>query len=1327
MSVTIKKFSGVLDTDTPNAEVNDNAHTDAMNVVFRGDGAIKRVQNIVGNDVRLNEFLPTTGLNFTIGAYYDNIRRRIFTFNYNSNRFHGIYYYEIDTDTWVTLLECGSGTDGDILDFNLDSYVHSINILYGGNTELDSDILFFVDSIKRPTQINIDNYTNAIYSLVKRSFIDVIKAPPSLVPQVTYENDTTTTSNNLKVGLYQFRTRFKYDNNEKSVYSAASIVPLPYNITNNPNNSDITANARIAVYVETGNETVKNIEIVGKETTFNSQTGWFLITSLNKEELGIADNSIYKFLFYNDGAYTLVDQEQTTELFDYVPDEANTQELLNGSVPIYGGIKEGYDLVNTNMNISVTGTVLKTYNYFNGVLFFAFQKSPTNIVLYLTGTGTNNGSNEPIILNNGNCNFRVEAVDGSYNDIGFRASAASSTPTISDLFSTLLFSAGISGWTFVSQTTNSLELSYATNVILSSAYTIDKLDGNINTLQDATFSLSESCNYDFGIQYFTSQGKTNGVMYKANYALRTQKSFTLPSIINIDIFHRPPLWASYYHIVRTDNQNYQKKTYWVSSDALSDDSSVSNFNNTRYAYINIDNMVDFSENLNTEGGNVSYEFTKGDRIRFLGVFSSSSSPNATIYTNYKDYEIIDFKINPIINGVRKVGNFIQIVYPTNDIVTGAGFADFKFDGSVGFTNYYILLYTPKKSISEENLPFFEFSKRFGIGNAGTVNAFHLGQEQVQSVNLVTPARIRFADGDLIYRQRTAPKNTQKTVENASYERPTRLMISNIFYWQLLINFTQTTPINVIGGILNNLSILPITGLAVGDFPTYSDTALYFNNTARTTTIRIKFSGTVSSNSGEGSFFKIKYKQLNITAPLAPVVIGDLINLPLKPEQRDLEFSVDTYITMGVNSKLYLFTHYDGLFSYTLSYNDFTVNVLEVAPLQIIENTWNDYNPIVVTNDGRPTVIDKDAKEQYNPSLLRWGLAYQQNTNINESNRFKAVNFDECDRSKGDILRFKARQKMLRVFQDRGVGQYGIYARFIQNNSGGIELVTTNDIITANNIQYYAGEFGLGGQPTSLVSSSMQDYFVDPIRGYQVRLSGDGLTPISEIYKGQYYIRGLLTKYNKDYLKPNGATAKILGYYDYFEEQYVCILEGGEGAEPTPPINNYTFAFNEKNNSYTSFFSFTPEMALCAEDIVYSWKNGEMWIHNNTSAYCNFYNEQFEASITKVFNQNLIEKKTFQSITEIANAVWECALIYTNMDSYGTQRQESELKEVDFATYESQYHAAFLRDVQSIGGLLNGNPLKGSLIVIKFQVNNASNFVFLSEISIKYISSQLTNR
>ena len=61
---------------------------------------------------------------------------------------------------------------------------------------------------------------------------------------------------------------------------------------------------------------------------------------------------------------------------------------------------------------------------------------------------------------------------------------------------------------------------------------------------------------------------------------------------------------------------------------------------------------------------------------------------------------------------------------------------------------------------------------------------------------------------------------------------------------------------------------------------------------------------------------------------------------------------------------------------------------------------------------------------------------------------------------------------------------------------------------------------MGTQYSSLVSCKNTDYFVDPVRGYQIRLSNDGMIPISELYKGQFYIRSLLIPYNLPHQKTN---------------------------------------------------------------------------------------------------------------------------------------------------------------------------------------------------------------
>ena len=156
---------------------------------------------------------------------------------------------------------------------------------------------------------------------------------------------------------------------------------------------------------------------------------------------------------------------------------------------------------------------------------------------------------------------------------------------------------------------------------------------------------------------------------------------------------------------------------------------------------------------------------------------------------------------------------------------------------------------------------------------------------------------------------------------------------------------------------------------------------------------------------------------------------------------------------------------------------------------------SDFYNSTVNSDSRGWPIDPNAKEEYNSALVRWGGKYQSGTNVNQLNIFQAEDFDEVDRGKGDIRRFKARDRILRVFQDRGTGQYGVYARYIQNNQGQSELVTTNDIITTNNIQYYLGNYGISKYPTNLVSSTTDDYFADVVTGRCVRLGRDGLSDL----------------------------------------------------------------------------------------------------------------------------------------------------------------------------------------------------------------------------------------
>jgi len=381
---------------------------------------------------------------------------------------------------------------------------------------------------------------------------------------------------------------------------------------------------------------------------------------------------------------------------------------------------------------------------------------------------------------------------------------------------------------------------------------------------------------------------------------------------------------------------------------------------------------------------------------------------------------------------------------------------------------------------------------------------------------------------------------------------------------------------------------------------------------------------------------------------------------------------------------------------------------------VLDKSMSDKYPSKFDGNGRPLIVDEFAKETYFPTLVRYSLDYQAGTSVNRTNRFYAENFDEYDREKGDIQRVKVRGRQLRVFQNRSCGVVPILQNVVQTADSNSVLSQSSQII--NNIQYYQGDYGIGNQFCSLSSSAQADYFTDPVRGCQVRLSADGISPISELYKAHYYLTPLITKYNKVRNNiTNQGKAKILSVYDQFNEECITVMqESVAGNDKSNPI---TFGFNEMRNSYTSFYNYSPEWIMSAENVVVSWKNGILYTHDNTTSYANFYGVQYKPSMTLVFNQFQDVKKRYNTITMLCNKVWSPS---TNGDITTNLVQSSSLQPSDFLYKDDKLHASFKRDASSTGGLYNGNVLKGNWAQIKLQPVNGNEFVNLYYIELSVL-------
>ena len=1142
-------FSGKLNLDDAEYRVSNNDYIDALNITkdAQGAGQDKVVSNILGNT--LISYSAPTGTNKVIGFYADKVRNRAYYFLWNSGGFNSIIYYDLNNQSITTLLKSKTDSNNvDILNFNPSYKVLSINIFY---RDIEGDILFFNDGYNPPKSLNVRN----IYGLNwKLEYLLVAKAPPVMPPQVVYENDTTITINNLRNKLFQFCYRYVYDNNEKSVWSSKSIVPLPQQPSTSLTDNTATNNARISVNFSTGGPDIKAIEISFRETTNGITSDWYLIKSFDKDSLVIADYDIYNFKFYNDSIYEQLDIIETTQLQDWVPQRANAGELANGNVLLYAGILEGYD--KTKMSLGVSQTTGETAFYYEqaGLLFFATVNGNdsgrgTVMNIYLYGTGTNGLDGNVTTLNNAGGGYYINSFSSNLVtdlSVSYSTSGLTTTYTVNSILSGISAAMVLKGFTQVGSIVgNKLVMSLASGFVLTSTAfkTFPILD-----LYNTRFANVWDSGYQYAIQYFDAQGRTIGAQTSVGGTINTpSRDLTTTGFpqIYLTIFNRPPLYASYYQVLRSNNTTYNKRLCWVSASAYA--GLLNSLDNTRFIYIGIDNIAEYNESISSTQNVVSYNYTDGDRIRFIRRYDIDNI--AVNLPQQFDYEIVGtvatFQYNitypiPVIadnNTYTANGNFLKIRYPNNDIGV-----DFQFPGTADWQHYEILLYNYSTNASAEQRFFYEFGKQYGIGNAGTDTRFHFGLAKLANGGTV----VSVTNGDLFYRLRVVPYfdnfNFSSTtwdietigayqINSESFPIPVPRTIDNSSY---RIQTQANIPVNIGAGT-----------------PVWSTAGFFFYNKSATDQT-LSINGTfnlLSDGMSNISVYAIVLTNIagtaaKYTVSLLPIEVSNLI------QNVDTQFEINKKFVVPTTGKVWLVatSQNDGNGNnkvYIQPFN-FDFNVIKDKLIEIIESSFSDNINLITNSNGRPSVIDANASQTYFPTVIRFGQAYQSNTNINATNRFYYEDFDEYDRTFGDVLRLHVRDRYLKVYQQFKVGNVPILTQIVKDVTGNPLQANSNQLI--NKIQYYAGDYGIGDAATSLAWNNFADYFVDNFRGVVCRLSQDGITPISIINKMNAffvaktaaYRKDLNNRYNPDSIYTGDPC--IYGVFDANTNKYIIALE-----------------------------------------------------------------------------------------------------------------------------------------------------------------------------------------
>ena len=334
----------------------DGEYIDAMNIRMGSteQSEIGVIENTKGN-------LPLTALSYIngtplsvsarcIGAIENSFTETIYWFVHDPNFPVGAtgkldLIVSFDVSTKILTYHVVSINDGGGINTTLN---FNPNYLITGVDILDNNLLFFTDDYNAPRFINVSrSYANPVANIdqVSAESLLVIKKPPVESPDVQPIVNNGQ-ENYLETRFICFAYRYKYEDGEYSAtsqWSAPAFIPKPFSFsTDSFLNEGMTnfCNSAIITY-NSGGPLVVGIDLLFKKADGNIIR---VIEKLDKENLGLIDDTEYQYTFTNSKIFTVLSESELLRLYDNVPRFAKAQTIM-GNRLMYGNYVEGYDLI----------------------------------------------------------------------------------------------------------------------------------------------------------------------------------------------------------------------------------------------------------------------------------------------------------------------------------------------------------------------------------------------------------------------------------------------------------------------------------------------------------------------------------------------------------------------------------------------------------------------------------------------------------------------------------------------------------------------------------------------------------------------------------------------------------------------------------------------------------------------------------------------------------------------------------------------------------------------------------------------------------------------
>lgn len=1062
MPVELKQLSGGMDTDSSPYKLPKESYTDALNI---SHDAVEGSNDGVITNIIANRLVPYTyhsgGTPTIIGAKGNTLRGTIIELAFHPDGYHVIIEFNSATRIRTKIFENLTDSGGvDVLGFTKDGKITSIDIY---NRD-EGDLLFFLDSLGRPTGLDIEKFRNGVYTPVTRAILDKCKKPPLLQPSGIYANDTTRRTNDLRNKFFRPSYRWIYDDFEKSVLSPRGAIQIPFNILDDTYTNVVTNNNVINYVFNTGDKNVKAIEVCMEYV--NKTNIWSNVQSVIILE-----------------KRTLFLQQKT--------------HITPGT--------SGSDFAVTSFSaIPLVGTIVNVY-------LTLLPNTETLVGTYTVLTG----------------DTLADVAAGVAADMVTKAIVLSPFATGSQVLYTWL---------------NSV-YSFSRVEIITTA-PIDNIDFPYSFYNDSTYPdiIPEEAVqlFDYVPPFALCQGMPSGNILsyfgiREGYNKDTIQD-TQIAVNTIAAGGNGNIGTLSVVLVSVINTLFRSFEEWVFSGvpAVGTIINIKLKRKSDHAIITVGTYTTvFGDTANTIVTKIVLSSDPG--------FFAGGTPSTATYSINIDPNIYEIATPPNVFSIMELvppgassttNSFATWPWSTSRQIAIAYFDEHGVTAGIEFTDQVIF---PEYSENVSNVPLLPFIN-YKIYHVPPKHAYSFGfyftKDPTYYKWWVTNG-INNDESEYIYLDVTSFKTNQlkhpttANVLNYSFVDGDRLrFIRDIDVAGVVFNDTFDSAID--GLVIDpKVAGTPLTGefLKIKNIPPFTAGI----DKTKNYVIGIYRPGQQPANADNQTFYELGR------------------NYPILDPNTSLRRHQGEVTTQVVGSVPAEFNFYEG----DAFFRKRTISITDTgfAFFNIIDQNIVDfYTSAVNSIDGRPNIIDINAREAFYGAMGRFGQAYQANTNINGLGRFYGKNSVEYDYSFGNILRVIMRDRYMKVMQQYKIGVVPLFSSIGKDANSNTVIFQTDKLF--NPIQYRVGNFGLGWA-TAVASFHFVDYFCD-IRGDVCRDSDDGVISISQMYKMDSWAHENLP------LRVNGLNVYLA--FDHRLNNLIIHLEGKECAPVSVPdftINNAT--------------------------------------------------------------------------------------------------------------------------------------------------------------------------